>query len=147
MIELQNFWDTADVRQEKGFQSSYAVLSRSVMSNSVTPRTAPLQAPLSAGVLQARTLQWVLRPCSRGSFRPNAGTETRSPTLQADFFTIWATREALQYGSNLFFPCNMFLDHVNGKNEIKKEMDIFILAKYYNLGSSLPESCENCLAC
>ena len=34
----------------------------------------------------------------------------------------------------------MFLDYVNEKI---KEMEMFILAKYYNLGSSLSESCED----
>ena len=35
-----------------------AVLSRSVMSDSVTPWTVVLQAPLSTGILQARILEW-----------------------------------------------------------------------------------------
>ena len=34
------------------------------------------------GILQARILQWVASPCSRGSSQP--GTELRSPALQAD---------------------------------------------------------------
>ena len=33
----------------------------------VTPWTVPLQAPLSMGILQARILEWVARPSSRGS--------------------------------------------------------------------------------
>ena len=44
-----------------------AVLSLSVMSDSVTPWTAPRQAPLSMGILQARILEWVVMPSSRGS--------------------------------------------------------------------------------
>ena len=35
------------------------------------------------GILQARILEWVAFPFSRGS--PNPGIEPRSPTLQADF--------------------------------------------------------------
>ena len=34
------------------------------------------------GILQARILEWVAIPFSRGS--PNPGIEPRSPTLQAD---------------------------------------------------------------
>ena len=34
----------------------------------VTPWTVALQAPLSMGILQARKLQWVIIPFSRGVF-------------------------------------------------------------------------------
>ena len=37
------------------------------MSNSVTPSTVAHQAPLSMGILQARILEWVSMPSSRGS--------------------------------------------------------------------------------
>ena len=43
-----------------------------------TPWTVAHQAPLSMGILQARILEWVTKPSSRGSSQP------RSPTLQAD---------------------------------------------------------------
>ena len=33
------------------------------------------QAPLSMGILQARTLEWVAMPSSRGSSRPRDGTQ------------------------------------------------------------------------
>ena len=44
------------------------------------------------GILQARMLEWVAISSSRDL--PNPGIEPRSPALQADFFTVWATREA-----------------------------------------------------
>ena len=47
-----------------------AVLSHSVVSDSVTPWTVALQAPLSMGVLQARILEWVAMPSSKGSSQP-----------------------------------------------------------------------------
>ena len=58
------------------------MLSPSVVSDSVTPRTVGHQAPLSMGILQARILEWVAVP----SFRdlPNPGLEPRSPAQQAD---------------------------------------------------------------
>ena len=40
------------------------------------------QAALSMGSLQARTLEWVAMPSSRGSSQPRH--RTQSPTLQAD---------------------------------------------------------------
>ena len=45
------------------------------------------------GILQARILDWVAVP-SPGDL-PDSGIKPRSLTLQGDFFTIWATREAL----------------------------------------------------
>ena len=44
----------------------------------VTPWTVARQAPLSMGFLQARILEWVALPSSRGSFQP------RSPILLVD---------------------------------------------------------------
>ena len=47
-----------------------------------SPWTVARQAPLSMGILQARILDWVAMPSSRGSFQP--GIEPRAPALQAD---------------------------------------------------------------
>ena len=46
----------------------------------MTSWTAAHQAPLSMGIVQARTLEWVAMPSSRGSFQP--GIKPRSLTLQ-----------------------------------------------------------------
>ena len=48
------------------------MLSLSVMSDhdSVTPWTIAYQDPLSMGILQARILEWVVMPSSRGSAQP-----------------------------------------------------------------------------
>ena len=54
------------------------VLSLSVMSDSVRPH----QAPLPMGILQARILEWVAMPSSRGS--PDPRIEPSFPTLPAD---------------------------------------------------------------
>jgi len=40
------------------------------MFNSATPWTEARQAPLSIGILQARILEWVALPSSRGSSQP-----------------------------------------------------------------------------
>ena len=44
-----------------------AVLSHSVMSDSETPWTVACQASLSMGIFQARIMEWVAMPSSRGS--------------------------------------------------------------------------------
>ena len=47
-----------------------------------TPCTIAYQAPLSMGILQARILEWVAYPFSRGS--SSSGIELGSPALQVD---------------------------------------------------------------
>ena len=62
----------------------------------VTPRTAARQAPLSVGVLQARILEWVAMPSSRGSSQPRDWTLVSH--IIGEFFTSWGTREAPRIG-------------------------------------------------
>ena len=50
------------------------MLSHSVVSDSAALWTVARQAPLSVGILQARILEWVAMPSSRGSSRPRAQT-------------------------------------------------------------------------
>ena len=45
------------------------------------------------GILQARILEWVASPFSRGSFQLRDGTQVSH--IAGGFFTRWATREAL----------------------------------------------------
>ena len=47
-----------------------------VVSDSLQrPWTGALQAPLSMGILQAKILEWVAMPFSRGSFQPRDRTQ------------------------------------------------------------------------
>ena len=57
-----------------------------------TPWAAACSAPLSLGILQARILEWVAMPSSRGTSRPRDWTQVSHTAGR--FFTIWATREA-----------------------------------------------------
>ena len=57
-----------------------------------TPWTVAHQAPVH-GLLQARILEWVAIPFSRGSFWPRNWTPVSC--IAGGFFTIWATREVL----------------------------------------------------
>jgi len=45
------------------------------------------------GILQARILEWVAFPFSRGSSQPR--DQTHVSHIAGKFFTSWATREAL----------------------------------------------------
>ena len=57
-----------------------------------TPWTVACQAPLSMWILQARILEWVAMPSSRGSSQPRDRTQVS--LIAGRFFTTWATREA-----------------------------------------------------
>ena len=74
-------------------------VSHSVMSNCLQPHVA-CQAPLCMALLQARILEWVAIPLSRGSSQPRDWTQVsiiaRSPlktALQA-VFTVWASNSS-----------------------------------------------------
>ena len=58
----------------------------------VTPRTVLLPGSCVHWVSQARILEWVAMPSSRGSSRPRDGTHVSC--IGRQFFTVWATREA-----------------------------------------------------
>ena len=57
-----------------------------------TPRPVACQAPLSMGIFQARILEWVAFPFSRGSSQPRDRTQVSC--IAGRFFTSWATRKA-----------------------------------------------------
>ena len=74
------------------------------------------QAPLSMGILQARTLEWVAMPSSRGSSWPRDRTQS---TLQVDSLPAklpgkpWENTNTLQKliklpFSNVFFLCSVY---------------------------------------
>ena len=56
-----------------------------------TPWTVAHQTPLSMGILQARILEWVAMPSSRGSSQLR--DQTQVSCIAGGFFTVWATRE------------------------------------------------------
>ena len=47
------------------------------------------QAPPSMGILQARILEWVVLPSSRGSYQPRNWTQVSH--IEGRFFISWAT--------------------------------------------------------
>ena len=61
-----------------------------------TPWTVAHQAPLSMGILQARILEWVAIPSSRGSSWPRDQTcASCASCIAGRLFTFWATGEVL----------------------------------------------------
>ena len=70
--------------------SYFSVLSCSVISDSLRPPwTVAYQDPLSMGILQARIVEWVSMPSSRGSSQPREQTQVSH--IADGLFTIWAT--------------------------------------------------------
>ena len=63
--------------------------------------TVAHQAPLSMGILQARTLEWVAMPSSRGSSQSR--DQTQVSLIVGGFFTIWALRGFLGYLDSVSF--------------------------------------------
>ena len=53
--------------------------------------TVAQRAPLSMGILQARILEWVAMPSSRGSSQPRDWTQVSR--IASRCFTVWATTE------------------------------------------------------
>ena len=56
------------------------------------------------GILQARILEWVAFPFSKGSSQPRDWTQVSH--IGGGFFTSWATREAQEYWSGSSRPRN-----------------------------------------
>ena len=79
--------DAVDIRHP------HAYLITSVVSNSLWPHGQPGSSV--HGVLQARILEWIAMPSSRGSSWPRDGTCISCVfCIEGGFFTHWATREA-----------------------------------------------------
>ena len=76
----------------QGSKSSKVSVSYSVVSNSLWPHGSP-PGSFVHGILQERILEWVAIPFSRGSSRSR--DQTQVSCIAGEFFTVWATREAL----------------------------------------------------
>ena len=59
-----------------------------------SPWTVAHQAPLSMGILQARVLECIAMPSSRGSSKPRDWTQVSHTAGRS--FTVWTSREAQQ---------------------------------------------------
>ena len=93
-------WEpSGEIWNEQGLLEWHSVLSHatygysSVMSNSLQPKGYSLLGTTAHEILQARILEWVAIPFSRGSSWPR--DQTQVSCMAGRFFIIWATREAL----------------------------------------------------
>ena len=106
-------------KNQKGLYN-FAGASGSVTQSCVTlcnPMDCSLPGSSVHGILQARILEWLAIPFSRGSSQPR--NQTRVSCIAGRFFTIWATRDAchhLVYGNNIItmlcylcFPITLLL--------------------------------------
>ena len=67
------------------------------------------------GILQARILEWVAMPSSKGSSQPRDWTQVSH--IAGRFFTVWTTKESLlkaeqnlySFIEELGFPSSLFL--------------------------------------
>ena len=64
------------------------------------PMDCSLPGPSAHGIFQARILEWIVIPFSRGSSRPRG--QTRVSCIAGRFFTIWATGEALLHVAGMY---------------------------------------------
>ena len=75
------------------------------VSHSVVSLCDPMDCSLPGcsayGILQARILEWVAIPSSRGSSWPR--DQTQVFYIAGRLFTVWATREALTLRTNSYF--------------------------------------------
>jgi len=76
------------------------------------PMDCSLPAPLSMGILQARILEWVAMPSSRGSSQHRYWTQVSC--IADRFSTIWATREththSVQFSHSIQFSHSVVSD-------------------------------------
>ena len=92
---IQKFLRTQDLSLKSKPALYYAsLLSRVSLCN---PMTVAHKSPLSMGILQARILEWVIMPSSRGSSQPRDRTQVS--WIAGRFFTTGTTREAQEYYS------------------------------------------------
>ena len=67
--------------------TQHAALSRSVVSDSLRPiDCSPPGSSVHGGILQARILEWVAMPSSRGSSQPR--DQTHVSCIAGGFFTV-----------------------------------------------------------
>ena len=59
----------------------------------------PMDCIVHVWILQARILEWVVFPFSRGSSQPRGQSQVSH--IAGGFFTSWAIREALLYGNRI----------------------------------------------
>ena len=85
------------VYNTKGLETtSYLMSGKKVKVSQPCPTLCNPRDYTAHGILQARTLEWVAFPFSRGSSQPRGWTQVSR--IAGGFFASWDTREALMSG-------------------------------------------------
>ena len=79
-------WQESSLPLELLWKLKKESVNHSVVSNSATPMDYSLEGSSVHGILQARILEWVARPSSRGSSKPRG--QTWVSCIVGRFFTI-----------------------------------------------------------
>ena len=95
------------------------------------------------GILQARTLEWVAFPFSRGSFQPR--NRTQVSRIARGFFTSWATREGLKVWSQMI-TCFVLGGSFRGFSGNPVAIPWYLLRACLVLGASRGEGGRACVA-
>ena len=86
------------VRRKKNINTTLSLAEQNKQVKVKVARSCPtLGDPVDYtihGILQARMLEWVALPFSRGSSQPRDRTQVSCRRTAGRFFTSWATREA-----------------------------------------------------
>ena len=94
----------------------------------VTPWTVACQAPQSIGF--SRQEYWSGLPCpSLGNF-PKPGIKPTPPALQADFYTDWASREALIIETEVRIHCHLPL-HASSSDLCDLSLDAILFSQFF----------------
>ena len=78
------------------------MLNYSIVSDSLWPHDCSPSGSSVPGILQARILEWVAMPSSRGSSQPRDRTQVSH--IAGRFYIVWAIREAHEYWSGWPVP-------------------------------------------
>ena len=97
---------TSEVLSQKSVRSGMHTCLRAKSLQSCPTLCDPLDYTVVHGILQAKILEWVVIPSSRGSFEPV--DETQVSSIAGGFFTSLATREA-HFKHVQFIVCQLYL--------------------------------------
>ena len=109
LIQVLSFWDNQRHCENK--MKLKVLVSQSTLWDPMNCRPPGSSVH---GILQARTLEWVVIPFSGGSSQPRDWTQVSC--IEGRFFTIWAIKEAQLWKrsvSNFWLPWNHYWDMEN----------------------------------
>ena len=115
-LKLRTRWANNRAQQGCRTQGKWSE-TRSVMSDSLWPHGYSVH-----GILQARILEWVAVPSSRGSSQPRDWTQVCG--IAGGFFTSWATREACRTQSTYKNPLNFYLRVPKARNNLNVHQQV-----------------------